>query len=118
MLHAMTWNLFDAVAQQDQRTIQAILGPPRTFDTETAAALREALPAIDTRPQTVEAADRAQNQLIDLFNAHGHRAAAFLVVYHGITVAVIDALAHGKPHVFDFGARNATGHRQQVCALL
>jgi hypothetical protein len=88
--------LFDAVTPEGLQPIRAIVGPARGFDSKIAAALREALPAIDTRPQTVEAADRAQGQLIDLFAAHGHRAGAFLLVYHGITVAVIEALAAGQ----------------------
>ena len=87
--------LFDDAAAPDLQPIGAILGEERDFDAATAAAIRAALPAIDTRPQTIVAADRAQSQLIDVFNAHGHRAAAFLVVYHGITVAVIDALERG-----------------------
>jgi hypothetical protein len=65
------------------------------FDPEVAAALREALPTIDTQPKTIAAADRAQSQLIELFVAHDHLAAAFLEVYHGITVAVKDALDRG-----------------------
>jgi uncharacterized protein DUF5995 len=90
------WELFDAAVPEGQQPIQAIVGPPRGFSATTAAALREALPTIDTRPQTIEAADRAQSQLIDLLVAHDHRAAAFLLVYHGITVAVNDALAAGR----------------------
>jgi hypothetical protein len=65
------------------------------FDPKIAAALREALPAIDTQPKNIAAADRAQSQLIELLVAHGHLAAAFLEVYHGITVAVSDALDRG-----------------------
>jgi hypothetical protein len=89
------WELFDDAAKPDLQPIEAFLGAPRGFDDRTARALAEALPAIDTRPQTIEAADHAQHQLIELLRAHGHRAAAFLEVYHGITVAVIDALARG-----------------------
>jgi hypothetical protein len=87
--------LFDDAARES-RTIGAILGPLRGFDPELTRALKDALPAIDTRPKSVEAADRAQSQLIDIFDAHGHRAAAFLKVYHGITVAVIEALDQGR----------------------
>src|SRR5579859_6213271 len=87
--------LFDEAAGES-RTIGAILGPLRGFDADLADALRGALPSIDTAPRSVEAADRAQGQLIDLLDAHGHRAAAFLKVYHGITVAVIEALAEGR----------------------
>ncbi len=89
------WQLFDDAAAPDLQPIRELIGPPRGFDPATTAALQAALPSIDTRPQTIEAADHAQNQLIDLFRAHGHRGAAFLMVYHGITVAVIDALARG-----------------------
>jgi hypothetical protein len=89
------WQLFDDAAQPDLQPIQELIGTPRGFDDVTAAALRSALASIDTTPQSVRAADHAQNQLIELFNAHGHRGAAFLMVYHGITVAVIDALERG-----------------------
>ena len=89
------WELFDGAASADLQPIRSVLGTPRGFDEPTARALAAALPAIDTRPQTIEAADRAQHELIDLFAAHDHRAAAFLDVYHGITVAVIDALERG-----------------------
>lgn len=89
------WELFDVAAKSDLQPIRSVLGAPRGFDDQTARALADALPAIDTRPQTIEAADHAQSQLIELFDAHDNRAAAFLDVYHGITVAVIDALASG-----------------------
>ena len=89
------WELFDDAAKPDLVSIRSRLGTPRGFDDASARGLRDALPAIDTRPQTIEAADAAQHQLIELFDAHRHRAAAFLTVYHGITVAVIDALARG-----------------------
>jgi Family of unknown function (DUF5995) len=87
--------LFDEVARQS-RTIGAILGPLRTFDPPLAAALTAALPDIDTAPKSIVAADRAQGQVIDLFDAHRHHAAAFLKVYHGITVAVMEALDEGR----------------------
>jgi hypothetical protein len=89
------FQIFDDAAGTDLRPLSAFLGTPRGFDAPVAAALRAALPAIDTRPQTIEAADRAQGQLIDLFLAHCHLSAAFLDVYHGITVAVIEALGRG-----------------------
>ena len=89
------WQIFDDAAAPDLQPIRELIGPPRGFDGATAAALEAALPSIDTRPQTIEAADHAQNQLIALLRAHGHRGAAFLMVYHGITVAVIDALERG-----------------------
>ena len=116
------WELFDAAVPEGQQPIQAILGPPRGFSATTAAALREALPTIDTRPQTIEAADRAQNQLIDLFVAHDHRAAAFLLVYHGITVAVIDAVDRGvltpRPFFERLDGRFAERHFDGVKAEL
>lgn len=87
------WELFDAAAKPDLAPIESVLGAPRGFDDRTARVLVDALPAIATRPQTIEAADRAQHQLIELFG--DHRAAAFLTVYHGITVAVTDALERG-----------------------
>ncbi|HEY1551581.1 MAG TPA: DUF5995 family protein [Kofleriaceae bacterium] len=87
------WELFDDAAKPDLQPIQAHLGTPRGFD--FADELEGALQSIDTRPQTIEAADTAQNQLIELFDAHHHRAAAFLTVYHGITVAVTEALERG-----------------------
>src|SRR5580698_7614466 len=89
------WELFDDAAKPDLVPIRSVLGAPRGFADTTARALADALPAIDTRPQTIDAADHAQHQLIELLDAHGNRAAAFLEVYHGITVAVIDALAVG-----------------------
>lgn len=87
--------LFDEAARTDLRPIGAILGSLHGFDPPTAAALVEALRHIDTRPQTITAADRAQRQLTEVLVAHGHRAAAFLKVYHGITVAVMEALDRG-----------------------
>jgi hypothetical protein len=90
------WQLFDDAASTDLPPIQSFLGPPRGFDERTAAALVEALKHIDTAPKTVHAADRTQSQLIDVLHAHDHRAAAFLEVYHRITVAVIEALERGE----------------------
>jgi hypothetical protein len=72
--------------------IRSFLGTSCAFDEPTARAIRDELARIDTRPQTITAADRAQTQLIDVLVARGHRSAAFLAVYHGITVAVIEAL--------------------------
>ncbi len=88
--------LFDEAARQDFRPIAEVLGPLRSFDPKTTAALREALPRIDTTPKSVALADRAQTELCDLFVAHRHLAAAFLMVYHGITVAVIEAMDQGR----------------------
>ena len=88
--------LFDEAARADLRPIGEVLGPLRGFDPKLAAALVEALGHIDTTPQTVIAADRAQAQVIDLLAQHGHHSAAFLAVYHGITVAVIEAMDDGR----------------------
>jgi hypothetical protein len=88
--------LFDDAARDGLRPIDAIIGPLRGFDPAVAAALVAALPRIDTRPKTVAAADHAQQEVTDVLAAHGHRGAAFLRVYHGITVAVIRALDEGR----------------------
>jgi hypothetical protein len=88
--------LFDEAAVGDLSSIPAILGPLRSFDPKVAAALVDALRQIDTTPKTVLAADRAQEAVCDVFVAHRHHAAAFLKVYHGITVAVIEALEVGR----------------------
>jgi hypothetical protein len=113
-MDAIGWKLFDDAAAADLRGLGAFLAPPRGFDERTAAALRDALPTIDTRPQTIQAADRAQNQLIDLFRAADHLSAAFLMVYHGITVAVIDALERGvlapKPFFVRLAGKFAERH--------
>ena len=89
------WEIFDEAAKPDLKTIREIIGEPRGFEGTVAAAVETALATIDTRPQSIVAADRAQQQLIDVLMAHRHHAAAFLDVYHGITVAVIDALDRG-----------------------
>lgn len=91
----MSWDLFDAAAKPDLRPVQTFLSTPHNFDDTTETALRGALPRIDTQPQTIATADRAQGQLIDLLVEHRHLSAAFLEVYHGITVAVNDALERG-----------------------
>jgi hypothetical protein len=88
--------LFDEAATGELPTIAAILGPLRSFDPPVAAALGQSLESIDTKPRTVAAADRAQEQLCEQFRAHRHQAAAFLVVYHGITVAVMRAMDEGS----------------------
>jgi hypothetical protein len=88
--------LFDEAARADLRPIGAILGPLRGFDPPVAAALTGALAHIDTTPQSISAADRAQGQVIEILDAHHHPAAAFLKVYHGITVAVMEALDQGR----------------------
>jgi hypothetical protein len=108
------WKLFDDAAHPDLPALGTFLTPLRGFDAKTAAALGEALQHIDTRPQSITAADRAQNQLIELLLAHGHRSAAFLRVYHGITVAVVDALERGvlapKPFFVRLAGRFAERH--------
>jgi hypothetical protein len=88
--------LFDDAAVGDLQRIAAILGPLRTFEPKVRAALVDALARIDTTPKTVIAADRAQEAVCDVFVAHRHHAAAFLRVYHGITVAVIEAMDDGR----------------------
>jgi hypothetical protein len=90
------WALFDEAAGTDLKPIREVIGEPRGFPEPVAAAVKSALATIDTRPQSIVAADRAQQQLIDVLAAHGHHAAAFLDVYHGITVAVIEALERGE----------------------
>jgi hypothetical protein len=108
------WKLFDDAAQPDLPALGAFVAPVRGFDAPVAAALTEALQHIDTRPQTITAADRAQGQVIDLFVAHRHASAAFLRVYHGITVAVIEALERGvltpKPFFVRLAGRFAERH--------
>lgn len=90
------WELFDDAAGTELPPLGTYLGAPRGFDAATAATLTGALATIDTTPQSIVAADRAQQQVIDILYAHGNHAAAFLEVYHGITVAVIAALDAGK----------------------
>jgi hypothetical protein len=90
------WEIFDEAAKPDLKPIREVIGEPRGFEAPVAAALRAALETIDTTPQSIVAADRAQQQLIDVLMAHRHHAAAFLDVYHGITVAVIEALERGE----------------------
>jgi Family of unknown function (DUF5995) len=114
------WELFDDAAKPDLQPIATRLGTPRGFD--CADVLRDALRSIDTRPQTIEAADAAQHQLIELLDAHQHRASAFLTVYHGITVAVMDALARGiltpKPFFVRLAGKFAERHFDGVKAEL
>jgi Family of unknown function (DUF5995) len=90
------WNLFDEAAKPDLRPLASYLAPLRGFDPKTAAALVDALGTTDTAPKSIEEADRAQSYIIDVLLAHDHLSAAFLAVYHGITVAVDKALAAGK----------------------
>lgn len=89
-------HIFDEAAVGELQSIASILGPLRSFDPKVAAALVDALRHIDRTPKTVLAADRAQEAVCEVFVAHRHHAAAFLKVYHGITVAVIEALEVGR----------------------
>lgn len=118
----MTWPLFADAARPDLQPIEAIIGAPRGFDDTTAAALARELPRIDTAPTTIRAADHAQNQLIEVFAAHGHHGAAFLRVYHGVTVAVIDAIERGvltpRPFFERLAGRFAERHFDGVKAEL
>ncbi|MDQ3333550.1 MAG: DUF5995 family protein [Myxococcota bacterium] len=109
------WKLFDEAAHPDLSALGSFLTPLRAFAPAAAADLVHALRhEIDTTPQTITAADRAQNQLIELLLAHDHLSAAFLRVYHGITVAVIDALERGvltpKPFFERLAGRFAERH--------
>lgn len=118
----MSWDLFDAAAKPDLRPVQTFLSPPHHFDKATELALRSSLPGIDTRPQTIAAADGAQGQLIDLLVEQRHLAAAFLEVYHGITVAVNESLERGllgpKPFFSRLDGRFAERHFDGVKAEL
>lgn len=107
--------LFDDAAMPDLPPLGTFLSPVKSFDAAISTALRDALRGqIDTRPQTITAADRAQHQVIELFMAHDHLSAAFLRVYHGITVAVIDALERGiltpKPFFIRLAGKFAERH--------
>ena len=68
---------------------------PVAFPPALDAELRRVLPQLDTAPQSIDAADRAQTELLAIYDRHGHAARSFLRVYHGITVAVIEALDAG-----------------------
>ncbi|HUS28101.1 MAG TPA: DUF5995 family protein [Kofleriaceae bacterium] len=108
-------DIFDEAAKPDLQPLSAFLPGSTEFPAPLADKLRASLARdIDTTPQTIEAADRAQTQLTDLLLEHGHRAAAFLDVYHGITVAVIDALGRGvltpKPFFVRLAGRFAERH--------
>jgi hypothetical protein len=72
------------------------------FDKRLANDLIVALRAIDTQPKTIAAADQAQQALLAILLEHNHQGAAFLIVYHGVTVAVDKALAAGhlQPRFF------------------
>src|ERR1700741_3664705 len=88
--------LFDDAATRELPPLPPLLGPLRSFDPPVAAALARSLESVDTKPRTVAAADRAQAQVCEQFRAHHNHSAAFLVVYHGITVAVMQAMDEGR----------------------
>jgi hypothetical protein len=67
-----------------------------SFAEPLAQDLLRALQTIETRPGSIAAADTAQQALLEILSAHQHQGAAFLTVYHGITVAVSQALAAGR----------------------
>jgi hypothetical protein len=118
----VTWPLFADAARPDLQPIEAIIGAPRGFDAATAAALARELPHIDTAPTSIRAADQAQTQLVELFAANDHHGAAFLRVYHGVTVAVIDAIERGvltpRPFFERLAGRFAERHFDGVKAEL
>ncbi|HEX7942377.1 MAG TPA: DUF5995 family protein, partial [Gemmatimonadaceae bacterium] len=76
----------------------------------------------DTAPRSIIAADRAQGQLLAVFDRHGHAAGSFLRIYHGITVAVIAALEDGhlvpRPFFERLAGRFAEKHFDGVKAAL
>jgi hypothetical protein len=116
-------DIFDDAAKPDLQPLSAFLPGNTEFPAKLAEVLRHALAHdIDTTPQTIEAADRAQTQLTDILVEHHHRAAAFLDVYHGITVAVIDAIGRGvltpKPFFVRLAGRFAERHFDGVKADL
>ena len=116
------WNLFDDAAKPDLQPLATYLAPLRPFDPKTAAALTDALGTVDTAPTTIEDADRAQAHIIDVLRAHDHLSAAFLAVYHGITVAVNEAIEakHLRPRAFfsrldgKFAERHFDGLKAEV----
>jgi hypothetical protein len=80
------------------------------------------LARIDTAPRSIVAADRAQGELLAVFDRHRHAAGSFLRVYHGITVAVIAALEDGRlgprPFFERLAGRFAEKHFDGVKAAL
>jgi hypothetical protein len=101
--------------------MRAIAGRAR-FPTALANELIRELARIDTTPRSIIAADRAQGELLAVFDRHGHAAGAFLRVYHGITVAVIAALEDGslvpRPFFERLAGRFAEKHFDGVRAAL
>lgn len=92
------------------------------FPVALANDLARELARIDTTPRSIVAADRAQGELLAVFDRHGHAAGSFLRVYHGITVAVITALEDGslvpRPFFERLAGRFAEKHFDGVKAAL
>ena len=92
------------------------------FPVALANDLARELARIDTTPRSIIAADRAQGELLAVFDRHGHAAGSFLRVYHGITVAVIAALEDGslvpRPFFDRLAGRFAEKHFDGVKAAL
>jgi hypothetical protein len=92
------------------------------FPAALADDLVRELGRIDTAPRSIVAADRAQGELLAVFERHRHAAASFLRVYHGITVAVIAALDRGslvpRPFFERLAGRFAEKHFDGVKAVL
>lgn len=79
-----------------RRDVTGIMNRGAHFPVVLANDLTRALAWIDTAPRSIIAADRAQSELLAVFDRHGHAAGSFLRIYHGITVAVITALDNGS----------------------
>src|SRR5882672_6083731 len=92
------------------------------FPVSLANDLARELARIDTTPRSIIAADRAQGELLAVFDRHGHAAGSFLRIYHGITVAVIAALEDGslvpRPFFERLAGRFAEKHFDGVKAAL
>jgi hypothetical protein len=102
--------------------VKAPFGRDARFPAPLADELVRALPRIDTAPTSIVAADRAQAELLAIFDRHRHPAGSFLRVYHGITVAVIAALEEGsltpRPFFERLAGRFAEQHFDGVKAAL
>jgi hypothetical protein len=72
--------------------VTGVMNRGARFPVALANDLARELARIDTAPRSILAADRAQGELLAVFDRHGHAAGSFLRIYHGITVAVIAAL--------------------------
>lgn len=92
------------------------------FPAALAQDLTRELARIDTAPRSIVAADRAQGELLAVFDRHRHAAGSFLRLYHGITVAVIAALDDGRlgprPFFERLAGRFAEKHFDGVKAAL